>query len=194
MPNKPRKGRNSNYEVGYGKPPEGSKFKRGKPSPNPAGRPRGSRSIGAVVERTLGRDVDMVVNGRRKRVPATEAILLNFLKRALGNDHKAGLDLIRLGQLFEPAGQSGHADQPDQQTAADKEEVRRYVDAICIAEGMIALGAFEFTAEGGIKVCRWFFEIALANRPDDITEHAVWSLRSRYVSGMPNPIGKEEPN
>ena len=190
MPNKPRKGSNPNYKVGYGKPPEGSKFKKGKPSPNPAGRPRGSRSIGAVVERILGRDVDMVVNGRRKRVPVTEALLLKFLQRALGNDHKAGLELIRLGQLFEPAESVVQADQ----SAEEKEQIGRYVDAYCIAEGMIALGAFEFTAEGGIKVCRWFFEIALANRPDDITEHAVWSLRSRYVSGMPNPIGKEEPN
>ena len=45
--------RGRDYEVGYGKPPKSTRFRKGQ-SGNPAGRRKGSFNLGTIVRRELG--------------------------------------------------------------------------------------------------------------------------------------------
>jgi len=74
-------------ESGYGKPPQPSRFQKGR-SGNPRGRPRGSRSeipYGSV----LGQMVTIREDGRERRVTAAEAFLLQLTQKGLAGDSAA---------------------------------------------------------------------------------------------------------
>ncbi|MGN6818324.1 MAG: DUF5681 domain-containing protein [Sphingomonas sp.] len=76
------------YEVGYGKPPEEHRFKKGQ-SGNPSGRPKGSRSIYAIADAVLSRRVTVKEHGRTRTVTVTEAMVLAMAHRAAKGDHRA---------------------------------------------------------------------------------------------------------
>ena len=58
------------YEIGYGKPPLGTRFQRGR-SGNPRGRPRRPRSFDDEFWKMLGQPVTVAEGGRKKRSRAT---------------------------------------------------------------------------------------------------------------------------
>jgi hypothetical protein len=89
------------YEVGYAKPPRHSQFKPGQ-SGNPKGRRKGSRNLPSTVNKVLGRKIPVVERGRRKSVPADEAILHRYLEMALKGDVKAGAYLLAQLERFQP--------------------------------------------------------------------------------------------
>lgn len=66
------------YDVGYGKPPKHSRFKKGK-SGNPAGRPKKRKSPINVLEEP----VTMAVDGKKREVTAFEASLRKTAHSAL---------------------------------------------------------------------------------------------------------------
>lgn len=66
------------YEVGYGKPPKASQFKKGQ-SGNRAGRPRTYKSAISLLEEP----VEYVVGGKRRTVTAFEASLRKTAQSAL---------------------------------------------------------------------------------------------------------------
>jgi len=68
------------YEVGHGRPPMHSRFKKGQ-SGNPRGRPR--KSAAAVDLDALAAPVEVVVNGHVRRMHPTEVALRGILKRAV---------------------------------------------------------------------------------------------------------------
>src|SRR5215469_5153687 len=53
------------YEVGYGKPPRSSRFKKGQ-SGNPRGRPSGSKNLSTLLSEALNEPVIVTENGRRR--------------------------------------------------------------------------------------------------------------------------------
>jgi hypothetical protein len=67
-PSKRRKA-SGDYQVGYGRPPSGSRFQPGK-SGNPCGRPKGVKSIGQVLADALQRVVTIQEGGRQKKTAA----------------------------------------------------------------------------------------------------------------------------
>ena len=83
---KPKK-RNS-ASVGYGSPPEHTRFKPGQ-SGNPKGRPRGSLNLATVLGRILREKVDTVENGRRKTISKFEAALKQLTNKAASGDLSA---------------------------------------------------------------------------------------------------------
>jgi hypothetical protein len=74
------------YSVGYGKPPNHTKFKRGQ-SGNPTGRPKGSRSFKTLLNRELNSTIAVQQNGTSKKIRRKEALVKGLVNDALkGHD------------------------------------------------------------------------------------------------------------
>jgi hypothetical protein len=61
------------YEVGYGKPPQSTQFKKGR-SGNSKGRPKASKNVGTMLEEIFFRKIPITENGVRREVTILEAI------------------------------------------------------------------------------------------------------------------------
>lgn len=74
------------YEVGYGRPPVAHRFVRGAPSPNPSGRPRGSRDR-KVVTRQIANELRSYSEGqKRRRTTNLKLVLLTVRNRVAQGD------------------------------------------------------------------------------------------------------------
>jgi hypothetical protein len=102
------------YAVGYKKPPAATRFQPGK-SGNPKGRPKGG---GAAIEDAIFKVMDepfvVTEGGKRRRMPAVEAILRGLRTKAMNGDVKAASFLIDF--LIEQ--KEKHPD-PDKRTLED---------------------------------------------------------------------------
>lgn len=76
------------YDVGYGKPPEKSRFTKGA-SGNPTGRPKGSKNTYKLLEDILAQKVTIMQDGKPIRIPKKAAILLQAVNSAVKGDLKA---------------------------------------------------------------------------------------------------------
>src|ERR1700731_1006058 len=66
------------YEVGYGRPPRAHRFKKGEPSRNPKGRPRGSNRPAPDLVAALWQPVTIRMQGKERKVPYPEAMIQHF--------------------------------------------------------------------------------------------------------------------
>ena len=73
------------YEVGYGRPPKATQFKKGQ-SGNPRGRPRAQKSVGSMLEEVFFRKIPITENGKRREVTMVEAILRQLANGAVKGD------------------------------------------------------------------------------------------------------------
>lgn len=80
------------YEVGYGKPPAHSRFRKGR-SGNPKGRPKGAKGFLASVQRELERKITVREGNRTIRISKGEAAAMRAVEMALKGD-KAALRLL----------------------------------------------------------------------------------------------------
>jgi len=78
----------SKFEVGYGRPPKATQFRAGK-SGNPRGRPKGTRSVGAVLRDVIRQRIAVTENGRTRRILVLEVVLRRLANDAMRNDPKA---------------------------------------------------------------------------------------------------------
>jgi hypothetical protein len=86
MDETPDKAKSAN--VGYGQPPERTRFKPGQ-SGNPRGRPKGASNMATVLERTLKEKVIVIENGKRKTVTKLEAAVKQLANQAASGQLKA---------------------------------------------------------------------------------------------------------
>ena len=91
--------RSTDYEVGYGRPPEGARFQPGC-SGNPKGRPRKRKTVGAIVEETLGRRIKIEENGRSRSLSAEEIIVRRLVNNAAKGDFKAVKMVFELKERY----------------------------------------------------------------------------------------------
>lgn len=83
------------YEVGYGRPPQHSRFKPGQ-SGNPRGRPKGHQNIKTVLEALLDQKVTVTENGRPKRMTKRELMFAGAINRAAKGDPRALSTIVTL--------------------------------------------------------------------------------------------------
>jgi hypothetical protein len=75
------------YEIGYGKPPSASRFRKGE-SGNPAGRPRGSKNLATLFEKELKERIRINENGRSRSINKQEAMVKYLVNKALSGDRR----------------------------------------------------------------------------------------------------------
>jgi Family of unknown function (DUF5681) len=92
----------SDHAVGYGRPPVATQFKKGE-SGNPKGRPKGSRTVGAVLQDILQQRIPVTENGKTRRLPALEVMLRRLANDAMRNEPVA---LKLMLSLFDRYGES----------------------------------------------------------------------------------------
>lgn len=90
----------SHTSVGYGKPPQSTRFRKGL-SGNPNGRPKGSRNVAAVFAKTLREKVVINEHGQRKTISKLEAAIKQFVNKAASGDLRALQMLVALAREAE---------------------------------------------------------------------------------------------
>ena len=83
------------YEVGYGKPPKANQFQKGQ-SGNPAGRKKGSKNVSTLIREALDEKVDVVANGKKRRMSKLEAAFTQQANKAAAGDIKATSLMVEL--------------------------------------------------------------------------------------------------
>jgi hypothetical protein len=73
--------------VGFGNPPCENRFKRGDPSPNPSGRPKGTPNPGGFTRRMNKPHTTRALNGEPITMPRNEALMRVVAQGAAGNNH-----------------------------------------------------------------------------------------------------------
>jgi len=87
------------YDVGYGKPPEATQFKKGQ-SGNPNGRPKGTRNLKTDVVAVLKKPVPISEGGRKRHISTQEAALMRLRDKALKGDARALDRLLALAATY----------------------------------------------------------------------------------------------
>lgn len=86
---------NPDYEVGYGKPPKHSQFKKGQ-SGNPKGRRKGSRDTASIVHDALEKPVKVREGDKVRTRTAREVMIDQIVAKAVKGDLKSAEFMIRL--------------------------------------------------------------------------------------------------
>jgi Family of unknown function (DUF5681) len=87
------------YEVGFGKPPGSTQFRKGV-SGNPKGRPRGSKSLSSILAEMGCERVKVTINGRVRYVSKLETVIMQLSNQAANGDLKAIRELLVAHRIF----------------------------------------------------------------------------------------------
>lgn len=88
------------YAVGYAKPPQHSRFKKGQ-SGNPKGRPRGSINIRTAMIEVLKESVTVTENGRQSKISRPQALARQAFTQAFKGNAKFFDILLQTGEQWE---------------------------------------------------------------------------------------------
>jgi hypothetical protein len=91
---------NPHDDVGYGKPPKHTRFRKGL-SGNPRGRPKGTRNFGTVFNSALQEKVGINENGKRRTITKLAAACKQLVNKAASGDLQAMRQLTPLLALAE---------------------------------------------------------------------------------------------
>ena len=115
----------SDYQVGPGRPPLHTRFKKGQ-SGNPGG--RSTKSLPALLAAALDEEVYVTTNGRRRKLTKREAIIARMVDKSASADLRATKMLIDIMKDAEhKAGVAAPPPEPCPPAAADKEVVQLFV-------------------------------------------------------------------
>jgi Family of unknown function (DUF5681) len=114
------------YRIGYGNPPQHSRFKPGA-SGNPTGKRKGARNLSSDVKRALLVPVKLKDRGKSRKISTQEAALMRLREKALQGDQRSLDRLLELARLFNndpnARSDSGSAPEDEEILAAYEREV-----------------------------------------------------------------------
>jgi len=90
------------YEVGYGKPPKHTRFKKGQ-SGNPKGRPKGEKNFATIIDDVLGATIVITENGQQRTASKAEAMVMSLTAKAIKGNARAAQTIIKLADRYAPA-------------------------------------------------------------------------------------------
>ena len=88
------------YEVGYGKPPRHTRFRKGQ-SGNPRGRPPGAKNLKTLLNDALNEPVIVTENGGRRKLTKRQAIIKQVVNQSTKGDWPAIKILLGLVREIE---------------------------------------------------------------------------------------------
>ena len=92
--------RDRGNEIGYGKPPEKTRFAKGQ-SGNPRGRPKGAKNLSTILQQVGRERVTVNINGRTVQMTKLEASTHQLANRAASGDLKAIRELFYWCRIFQ---------------------------------------------------------------------------------------------
>lgn len=109
------------YVVGYGRPPQGSRFQPGR-SGNPRGRPKGAKNFSTLLQEELDARVVVTENGQRKTISKRQAIAKQLVNKAAAGDPRALPILLNEARLAEGriSSTGGEAFGPEDEAVLDR--------------------------------------------------------------------------
>jgi hypothetical protein len=117
--NATREGAGRDYEVGYGKPPKHTQFRKGQ-SGNPKGRPRGAKGLSTIARETMTEKMPVRAGGVEKKMPRIEALLFRMFELAMKGNMRAAAEIMKLYAAAVPnVSGSENAPSADELTATD---------------------------------------------------------------------------
>ena len=90
------------YAVGYGKPPEHTRFKKGR-SGNPKGRPSGHRNIATDLKAALSERIRVTVGGKEQTISKQYAMLIAMANKAVKGDTRAATVITTMASKLIPS-------------------------------------------------------------------------------------------
>lgn len=94
-------GDESEYEVGYGKPPSNTQFKKGQ-SGNPKGRRKGGKNMHTIMKDVLEQTVTIKEDGQTRRVKYSEAFVRQLAANALKGSTREQILLLKAIRDYAP--------------------------------------------------------------------------------------------
>jgi Family of unknown function (DUF5681) len=85
------------YDVGYGKPPKATQFKKGQ-SGNLRGRPKGALNLATIIQQELAKPIDVIQNGKTVRMTKGQVLATGQVNQALNNKPRAVEMVVKLSQ------------------------------------------------------------------------------------------------
>jgi hypothetical protein len=90
-------GSDSSYNVGYGKPPKGSQYRKGRTG-NPRGKRKGEENLISAFKRHVQKRVKIKVGDKSRTITLAEAVILKNFNAALQKDAFAMSNIFRLAE------------------------------------------------------------------------------------------------
>lgn len=90
------------FEVGYGKPPKHTRFKKGS-SGNPKGRPKGARNLKTELEEEFFEKIPVKEDGKASKVSKQRAMIKKLMAKAVAGDIRAATLLFSMWLKVMPA-------------------------------------------------------------------------------------------
>jgi hypothetical protein len=84
-------------KVGYRKPPEASRFKKGQ-SGNPKGRPKKSQNLRTIIQDVLLTNITVREGDKARSVSKMEGVVLRHTENALKGSERAALTMFRMAE------------------------------------------------------------------------------------------------
>ena len=93
------------YQIGYGKPPTDTQFRKGK-SGNPKGRPKGSKNSATLLKEMLAEKVIISEGGKRKKITKQAAMYKQLANKAASGDLRSIREVLNETRQIEQRGET----------------------------------------------------------------------------------------